>query len=120
MRAISFLRRASGNCISSNPQNTVTDRLNKALSSGGQGYKLVLCQGENYMTTAPIKFTAANQEISTDGYPTDTARAMITVNGPRSGDNAHATAVDGTCKFCNSLKLRNVQVRLTFLLQPRR
>jgi hypothetical protein len=42
-------------------------------SSGGPETRIELCQGQTYDITSPIIFTAKNQEISTEGYPTDEA-----------------------------------------------
>ncbi len=98
-----------GTCISPNPPNTATDRLNSALQSSGPGFILSLCPNAQYMIQAPIVFTAPNQEISTQGYPTDGSRATLVVNGPVANGRGHTTAVDGTCGNCNGVKLRNIQ-----------
>lgn len=103
-------------CEPADPANTVTTRLNNLLTSGGQGYTLSLCPNQNYLITAPIQFTAAGQEISTLGLPTDNSRAMLTVSGPAtdSGNTpAHTTAVQG-CDACNGAKLRHIQVNIHF------
>jgi hypothetical protein len=97
-------------CISPDPANTVTERLNAALQSSGTGFVLSLCPGAQYMTQAPIVFTAPNQEISTPGYPTDGTRATLVVSGPVANGQGHTTAVDGTCGNCDGVKLRNIQV----------
>lgn len=97
-------------CQSPDPANTVTDRLNQLLSSGGDGYVLSLCPGKQYFITQPLAFAAPNQEISTQGYPTGTDRATLVVSGPVANGQGHTTAVDGTCTNCDSVKLRNVQV----------
>ena len=98
-------------CQSPDPADTVTDRLNQLLSSGGNGYVLSLCPGRDYFITKPLAFAAPNQEISTQGYPTGKDRASLVVSGPVSGGTGHTTAVDGTCSNCSGVKLRNVQVR---------
>ncbi|KIJ22646.1 hypothetical protein M422DRAFT_57130 [Sphaerobolus stellatus SS14] len=101
-------------CEPADPSNTVTARLNNLLTSGGAGYVLTLCQNQNYLITAPITFTASNQEIITQGLPTDDSRAMITVTGPAKGTgNLHTTAVMGTCANCDGIKLRHVQINGT-------
>ncbi|KAI9447929.1 hypothetical protein H4582DRAFT_1897235 [Lactarius indigo] len=84
-------------CISPDPANTVTDRMNIALNSSGPGF-------------APILFAAPNQEISTVGYPTDNTRATLVVSGPVANGQGHTTAIDGTCPNCSGIKLRNIQV----------
>jgi hypothetical protein len=96
-------------CISPTPVNNVTDRLNLALQSSGSGFILNLCPDAQYMIQAPILFTAPNQEISTQGYPTDDSRAILVVSGSVANGQGHTTAVDGTCGNCNGVKLRNIQ-----------
>ncbi|KAG6335885.1 hypothetical protein ID866_3194 [Astraeus odoratus] len=117
MNSPSNLRRAtSTSCVAPTPTNTLTDRLNNLLTSSGSGYVLSLCPGEQYPITAPLLFTAPNQEISTAGYPTDDTRATLIVSGPVfSNGTGHTTAVDGTCNNCEGVKLRNVQVNGTRL-----
>lgn len=100
-------------CVSPDPQNTVTDRMNQLLSSGGNGYVLNLCPGKQYFITKPIAFAAPNQEISTQGYPTGNDRAMLVVSGPVSNGQGHTNAVDGTCTNCSGVKLRNIQINGT-------
>ena len=68
---------------------------------------LSLCSGRRYIITQPLAFTAPNQEISTQGYPTGEKRAILVV----AGTMGHTTAVNGTCPNCDGVKLRNVQVR---------
>ena len=96
-------------CQSPDPVNTVTDRLNRLLSSGGDGYVLSLCPGQQYNITQPLAFAAPNQEISTQGYPTGDERATLVVAGPVA--DGHTIAVNGTCINCDGVKLRNIQVR---------
>ena len=98
-------------CQSPDPANTLTDRLNQLLSSGGDGYVLSLCPGRQYFITQPLAFAAPNQEISTQGYPTGGERATLVVAGPVADGKGHTTAVDGTCNNCDGVKLRNIQVR---------
>jgi parallel beta-helix repeat protein len=92
-------------CFAASPTNTLTNRLNQALNSSGSGYTLSLCPNTQYPVTASINFAFPNQEISTQGYPTDDSRALIIVNG-----TGQTTAVDGTCAKCDGVKLRNVQI----------
>ena len=98
-------------CLDLNPANTLTYRFNQLLSSGGEGYVLSLCPGQQYPITQPILFAAPNQEISTQGYPTGDERATLVVAGAVANGVGHTTAVDGTCSNCDGVKLRNVQVR---------
>ncbi|KAH9169775.1 hypothetical protein EDB89DRAFT_1854130 [Lactarius sanguifluus] len=100
-------------CISPDPTNTVTDRLNIALNSSGPGFVLRLCPNAHYVIQAPILFAAPDQEISTVGYPTDDSRATLVVNGPVVNGTSHTTAVDGTCSNCSGVKLRNIQINGT-------
>lgn len=104
---LSLASNDSTTCIPAEPANTVTSRLNLALSSSGKGYILSLCPNEQYLIQAPILFTAPGQEISTAGYPTDNSRATLVVSGA-----GQTTAVDGTCGNCGGVKLRNVQARI--------
>ncbi|KAG9317823.1 hypothetical protein JVU11DRAFT_2049 [Chiua virens] len=110
--------RGTSNCQSPDPANTLTDRLNTLLNSSGPGYVLSLCPSEQYVITAPLLFTAPNQEISTAGYPTDSTRATLVVAGTVFNGTGHSTAVDGTCGNCDSVKLRNVQINGTRLGAP--
>lgn len=100
-------------CVNPDPQNTVTDRMNQLLTSGGNGYVLSLCPGRQYFITQPIAFAAPNQEISTQGYPTGSERATLVVSGPVSNGQGHTNAVDGTCANCSGVKLRNIQINGT-------
>ncbi|CAE6391383.1 unnamed protein product, partial [Rhizoctonia solani] len=97
-------------CISPEPVETVTDRLNTLLNSSGPGYILPLCQNATYRLTAPLLYTAENQEISTVGYPIGDERATLLVDGFWNYTNGHSIAVQGTCIGCNNIKLRNVQI----------
>lgn len=96
---------SSLDCESANPASTLTERLNKLLEHSGPGYTLGLCPGEQYLLTAPLLFTAPNQEISTAGHPTGSTRATLVVSG-----TGQTIAVQGTCAHCDGIKLRNVQV----------
>ena len=94
----------------SNSTADLTDYLNTLLNSSGPGFVLSLCPSQQYLIEAPLLFTAPNQEISTEGYPTDDTRAMLVVNGPVANGVGHTNAVDGTCANCSGVKLRNIQV----------
>ncbi|KAF8505871.1 hypothetical protein F5888DRAFT_481064 [Russula emetica] len=106
-------RQNNAACISPNPANTITDRLNAALNSSGPGFVLRLCPNGQYMIQAPILFAAPNQEISTEGYPTDNSRATLVVSGPVANGQGHTTAIDGTCGNCSGITLRNIQINGT-------
>ena len=71
-----------------------------------------LCRNAQYTIQAPILFAAPNQEISTEGYPTDNSRATLIVSGPVANGQGHTTAIDGTCANCSGIILRNIQVRV--------
>ncbi|KAL1734432.1 hypothetical protein EV714DRAFT_281175 [Schizophyllum commune] len=105
-----LVSRDDSDCISSDPAETVTDRLNKAFESGGQGYKLQLCPGETYTLTDTIFYTAPGQELSTAGYPTGDDRALLVINGAINNGTGHTTAVDASCDDCDNTSLRNVQI----------
>lgn len=84
---------------------TNTDGLQALLQQGGEGYTLSLCSNQVYSLTAPLNYTAAHQEISTEGYPTDSSRAMLVVTG-----NLQTTAVQGTGANLDYARLISVQV----------
>ena len=74
---IIFLSRASAQCISGGDDGTI----NNVLSNGGEGAVVSLCPGATIVIYNEIRFTAGNQEISTQGYPTDSSRATIIIGG---------------------------------------
>jgi hypothetical protein len=92
------------------PIHTVTQRLNTLLQRGGAGFKLSLCPNAKYSLTTPLEFSAPNQEISTIGYPTGDARALLQVAGPVGNGTGHTTAVQATKPGLNGVILRNIQV----------
>src|ERR1700710_1196704 len=71
---VALLPLASG-CISSGDQNTI----NNALAAGGSNAIVQLCASALIQVTGQITFTAANQEISTAGYPTGSTRATLQI-----------------------------------------
>jgi hypothetical protein len=77
---------ASAACLSSGNQDTI----NNALSSGGAGTIVQLCAGVTIQITGTISFTAENQEVSTESYPTGSTRATLSV---ASSDTIVNTAV---------------------------
>ncbi|KAG6813030.1 hypothetical protein H0H92_014564 [Tricholoma furcatifolium] len=99
-------------CEPAEPADTVTDRLNNLLQNSGPGYTLQLCPSQTYLIQAPLEFGAINQEISTQGYPTDDKRALLVVNGTINPDGTgHSTAIDSSgCVACTGLTLRNIQI----------
>ena len=87
-------------CTSSGDQTTI----NQALTSGGTGAVVQLCPNTLILINDQINFTADNQEISTEGYPTDGSRATIKI-APGSGVG---TLVAGA--FHSGIRLLNVQI----------
>lgn len=100
-------RSDQSNCVEPEPAETVADRINALLRSSGPGYALKLCASKHYYIQSPLVFAAADQEISTEGYPLGDQRATIVVSGP-----GQTTAVDGTRPGCSGAMLRNIQVCL--------
>lgn len=79
--------------------------VNTALQSGGAGAIVQLCPGAVIsVTTAGISFTAENQELSTQGYPTDSTRATVIIEPGSS----IASAIWG--RWTSGVKVLNVQV----------
>ncbi|KAF8182161.1 hypothetical protein K438DRAFT_1908086 [Mycena galopus ATCC 62051] len=97
-------------CVDPDPANTVADRINTLLNSSGPGYVVSLCPNTEYIIQSPLFFAAANQEISTLGYPTDDSRATLVVNGPVANGTGHTCAVNGACGDCSGIALRNIQI----------
>ncbi|WVQ65666.1 uncharacterized protein L199_003844 [Kwoniella botswanensis] len=60
---------------------TDTAGLQQLIHDGGAGYKLELCAGQVYEISEQLNYTALNQEISTEGYPTDDTRATLKMVG---------------------------------------
>src|SRR5690348_498281 len=73
--AVTLFAQAEGACLSSGNQDTI----NNLLTQGGPNTVVSLCPGTTIPITAPIVFTAAGQEISTEGYPTDDTRATVII-----------------------------------------
>jgi hypothetical protein len=91
---------ASGACISSGDQNTI----NNALSAGNAGAIVQLCANALIQVSGQITFTAENQEISTEGYPTDNSRATIQI----APGNTASTIIDGG-RF-SGIRIKNIQI----------
>lgn len=77
----------SATCISSGDQTTI----NNLFSSGGPGTIVQLCPSTTLSITDTIVFTASNQEISTQGYPTGSTRATIKI----ASGNTASTLIGG-------------------------
>jgi hypothetical protein len=96
---------AAQSCVSptgSSGQETV---LNGLLQTGGAGTVVSLCPSSVFKLSNPVVFTAAGQEISTAGYPTDATRATLVVTGAQQ-----SSAIVGQCAACSGIRVRNVQV----------
>lgn len=79
--------------------------INAMFSEGGPGTKLMLCPGVEYALTGTIVFTGADQELATAGYPTGDERAVLRVD-----TEFLATAVQGDCRRCARVSLRNLVI----------
>lgn len=88
---------AQPGCIASGTEADI----NAALT--GSGAKAVLCPNAVFTLSAPVTFTAPDQEVSTQGYPADQSRALLLVTG-----SEQTTAVRGIGQ--SGAVLRNVQV----------
>lgn len=84
---------------------TTAAQINSLFSAGGPNTTVQLCPGSVLTIIEPITFTAANQELSTKGYPTDGSRALIRVLGP-----TQTTAIAAYCDACNGARILNIQV----------
>ena len=92
---------AASPCISSGDETTI----NNALSAGGTGVILQLCPNTTLTIYNTITFTADNQEISTEGYPTDNSRATILL----SAVGTNVTELIQGADF-SGIRLLNIQV----------
>ncbi|ODN80796.1 hypothetical protein L202_02946 [Cryptococcus amylolentus CBS 6039] len=81
------------------------DSINQLFIDGGPGAKVLLCPNRLYRLSGPIVFTAADQELATYGYPTGSERAVLRVEGRDS-----ATAIQGDCRRCARVSVKNVVV----------
>lgn len=98
---LAFISTTYSACISSGDETTIND----LLSTGGANTLVSLCANAVFNLKHPIIFTAHNQELSTEGYPTDSTRATLIVTGVNQ-----TAAIYGNCVECSGLKLRNIQV----------
>jgi hypothetical protein len=88
-------------CISSGDETTI----NNALQSGGQGALVQLCPNAVILVHNTVTFTAANQELSTQGYPTDGTRGIIRL---QTTDPSITAVISGG--DINGIRLRNIQI----------
>lgn len=96
---IGIVTTASAACISSGDQTTI----NNKLSTGGAGAVVQLCPSATILISASIQFSADNQEISTEGYPTGNTRATIKI---ATGNNV-ATLIQGRN---SGIRIKNIQL----------
>ncbi|BEJ11266.1 hypothetical protein CspHIS471_0106880 [Cutaneotrichosporon sp. HIS471] len=78
--------------------------INALFSNGGPGTKVYLCPGTEVALSGTIVFTAADQELATFGYPGD-ERAKL-----RIASDGVATAIQGDCRRCARVAVRNVVI----------
>lgn len=98
---IFVFRSCSTACVPSGDETVI----NNLLINGGANTIVSLCSGALFNLKKPVVFTAPNQELSTQGYPTDDTRATLVVTGVNQ-----TAAIFGNCAQCSGLKLRNIQV----------
>lgn len=96
---VALLPLASG-CISSGDQNTI----NNALAAGGSNAIVQLCASALIQVTGQITFAAANQEISTAGYPTGSTRATLQI---APGSTVSTIIAGGNH---NGVRILNIQI----------
>jgi hypothetical protein len=101
-----FTDTGSGTCVDRRPPLTCLPSgteasINAALSARGSEAKL--CPGATFRLSAPIRYTAADQKIFTDGRPIGGGRATIRIVNPTM-----TTAIDGGQK--SGISLESVQV----------
>lgn len=89
----------SAACISSGDHSTI----NNALRSGGAGAVVQLCENALIKITDTISFSADDQEISTQNYPTGSTRATIQI-APGASVNTLITGRN------NRIKIKNIQL----------
>ncbi|BEI80183.1 hypothetical protein CcaverHIS002_0107120 [Cutaneotrichosporon cavernicola] len=80
-------------------------KINALFSNGGPGTKVYLCPGTEVALSGTIVFTAADQELATFGYPGDDRRAKL-----RIASDAVATAIQGDCRRCARVAVRNLVI----------
>ncbi len=73
------------------------------MALSGAGAVASLCPNSVFLITGTIQFNAINQEISTQGYPTDNTRAVIRVMS-----SSAATAINGS--GWSGIRIKNIVV----------
>lgn len=97
---VALLPFALGDCINSGNQNNI----NNALAAGGSNTIVQLCASAFIQVTGQITFTAANQEISTVGYPTGSTRATLQI---APGSTVSTIIAGGNH---NGVRILNIQI----------
>jgi hypothetical protein len=69
----------------------------------GSGAAAVLCPGTLFTLSSPVRFTAPNQQIYTEGLPTGNTRATLRIT-----NGSLTTAIDGNNQ--SGIVVRNIQV----------
>jgi hypothetical protein len=98
---LGFVNLAAAACISNGDETTI----NNALKSGGAGAVVQLCPSAVITVHNTVAFTAANQELSTQGYPTDSTRAIIRL---QATDQSISAVIRGGS--LSGIRLRNIQI----------
>lgn len=69
----------------------------------GNGAAAVLCAGALFTLNGPVRFTAANQQLYTEGLPTGSTRATLRITS-----GSITTAIDGNSQ--SGVVVKNIQV----------
>jgi hypothetical protein len=93
-------RQALGACVACIPSGTEAD-INAALT--GSGAEAVLCPSAVFLLSNPVRFTAPNQRLYTQGFPIDETRALLRVS-----DAALTNAINGNNQ--SGIAIQNIQV----------
>ncbi|GAA5906473.1 hypothetical protein JCM6882_004445 [Rhodosporidiobolus microsporus] len=89
-------------CLDSTANDTT---INALFYYGGAGTTVELCPGTKINLQNAIFFTAADQVLTTQGNPTDSTRATITVTG-----EDQSCAIYAACDACSNVSVQNIQV----------
>ncbi|BGP07330.1 hypothetical protein JCM10049v2_003161 [Rhodotorula toruloides] len=95
-------RQATTTCLDSTANDTVISSL---FYYGGAGTVVELCPSANIQLQNAIFFSAANQVLTTQGNPTDSTRATVTVAGQNQ-----SCAIWSQCAGCDNISVQNIQV----------
>lgn len=101
-RAQKAKKAKKASCLS---KGSTQEDINNLFLSGGAGTKVALCPSVTYILSDAIVFTAANQVLYTQGYPTDSTRAILQVNG-----SDQSVAIWAACNDCAGVAIRNIEI----------